>query len=640
MEKSISRLVSNIKAGKNTDNFQISIQLKYLLEKELGLEEYAKWFAYVYEVLKNYNLTILEYISNLNFITQNELLSNLFFEYNSQLRHLKGFELGNQAEIILKSNLLGPIAFFTPEVGRWSTVGGLGVMVDELSQGLVKLGQDIVLIAPYYEKNRKGETGYIYNDAAKFSYIGNIEVHLDQKYIFGVHHAVVNKVKLYFLHNYDIFPSPYPEGTQIFTMKQISLFSKACLELLCFISVVPALILTNDWFTGLSAAYAKHNHFGETFKGTTFFHIVHNLEASYEGRLYPQPNEGSFEFINKLPSYCVLDPYWRTKVVNPSRCAILMSDQWGTVSPSYRKDLLETSPLAYLLSSHKKPFAYPNGIFKEQRLKNLASAVGMSKEDAKFKIQMKYFGYKTGDLSVPVFSFVGRITQQKGVLLILEAAEGIINKYGGKVNILVGGMGNPKDPYCINCTNRINHLRFKYSYAFWANPYEFFTDGPLINVGSDFALMPSLFEPGGIVQHEFFIASTPVLAFKTGGLKDTVIEFDHNTNKGNGILFESHNYGDFMYAIERAMNLFNNKEKYEISRINAFNSAIDVMDVAINWCREFCRLRNKIFFNGSIFNEENQVNENMMNKVAELLKKFIYKDYVFSKDQVSLYFNI
>ena len=42
---------------------------------------------------------------------------------------------------------------------------------------------------------------------------------------------------------------------------------------------------------------------------------------------------------------------------------------------------------------------------------------------------------------------------------------------------------------------------------------------------ADFGLMPSAFEPGGIVQHEFFVGATPVVAFKTGGLKDSVIEF-------------------------------------------------------------------------------------------------------------------
>ena len=125
--------------------------------------------------------------------------------------------------------------------------------------------------------------------------------------------------------------------------------------------------------------------------------------------------------------------------------------------------------------------------------------------------------------------------------MILEAAEGIINKYNGKVNILVGGMGNPKDPYCANCIQKINYLVHKYPYNFWANPNEFFTDGPNVNVGADFGLMPSVFEPGGIVQHEFFIAGTPVLAFKTGGLRDTVFEYDYFTNKGNGITFEVNN---------------------------------------------------------------------------------------------------
>ncbi len=174
MEKSISRLVASIKSGKPTDNFQISIQLKYLLEKQLGSEEYVKWFTYVYEVLKNYNITFLDYFANLNFINQNEKLANLFFEYNSKLIYLRENEISNQADIIIRSNMLGPIAFVTPEIGRWSTVGGLGVMVDELSQGLAKLGQEVIIISPYYEKNRKGETGYLQNDPAKFEYLGKL----------------------------------------------------------------------------------------------------------------------------------------------------------------------------------------------------------------------------------------------------------------------------------------------------------------------------------------------------------------------------------------------------------------------------------------------------------------------------------
>ena len=62
---------------------------------------------------------------------------------------------------ILNYNKLDSIVLVTPEIGRWSTVGGLGVMVDELSLGLASLGEEVICISPYYERNRKGETGYL-----------------------------------------------------------------------------------------------------------------------------------------------------------------------------------------------------------------------------------------------------------------------------------------------------------------------------------------------------------------------------------------------------------------------------------------------------------------------------------------------
>lgn len=63
------------------------------------------------------------------------------------------------------------------------------------------------------------------------------------------------------------------------------------------------------------------------------------------------------------------------------------------------------------------------------------------------------------------------------------------------------------------------------------------------------------------------------------------------------IKIKNHAYADILYAVERAINLFKNKEKYEICRKNAFNSAIDVLDVAKAWSKEFCRLREKVIYN-------------------------------------------
>lgn len=64
--------------------------------------------------------------------------------------------MAKDCEKLIESNKLGPIVFCTPELGRWSTVGGLGVMVDELSLSLAKLGQEVIVISPYYERNRSG----------------------------------------------------------------------------------------------------------------------------------------------------------------------------------------------------------------------------------------------------------------------------------------------------------------------------------------------------------------------------------------------------------------------------------------------------------------------------------------------------
>ena len=160
-----------------------------------------------------------------------------------------------------------------------------------------------------------------------------------------------------------------------------------------------------------------------------------------------------------------------------------------------------------------------------------------------------------------------------------------------------------KDPYAASCAHRMYQLKNKYPNQFWAAPEEFFTDGALVNRGTDFGLMPSLFEPGGIVQHEFFVGGTPVIAFKTGGLKDSVIEFSWESDTGCGYTFESYKKEDFIYAIERAIGTYRNKPKYQRLRANAFNATMPGEKVSKAWLQEFFRLRNKVYYDYDKMNE-------------------------------------
>ena len=87
--------------------------------------------------------------------------------------------------------------------------------------------------------------------------------------------------------------------------------------------------------------YLRVKRYGDFFNGTKTFHIAHNLDPLYEGRLYPNPTtDGDLSYIHDLPNEFFIDPYWDKLVVNPSRCPLIACDNWGTVSQSYKYELL------------------------------------------------------------------------------------------------------------------------------------------------------------------------------------------------------------------------------------------------------------------------------------------------------------
>ena len=528
---------------------------------------------------------------------ESKLLGTL--EFLKQRKHEKLVEQGIQSihrdyfnifEQLLNQNKLGPLVFVTPEIGRFSKVGGIAVMVDELTRALVLLGCEVIVISPYYNFDRKGQTGYLKEEGVTWlknitTYVGNERIDV------GIHELKEHGITYYFIHHFDFFPTPYHAGSAIHQLKTIVLMAKAALELCCQIRLLPAVIITNDWFTGLVPAYGrKSSAFGATFQGTTFFHLVHNLEEGYEGKIYLDGYD-DLGYIHHLPRDIVVDPSSVQLCLNASRCALLSCNQWGTVSKSYCQDLMEglnPSPLRHYLVRFPRPFAHSNGIQVQERLKQITS-IAAGYADAKKKLQIKYFGAENE--AIPLLSFVGRICLQKGVHLILNAVRELVDKYSGRVQIIVGGMANYKDPYAAQCAWTMQGLRSSFPDNFWADPNEFFNDGPLLNLGSDFALMPSLFEPSGVVQQEYFLAGTPVIAFKTGGLKDTVFE----GTTGNGFTFEGYTHRDFVDAISRAISVYADKKRYQKLRENAKASVLDMRVVAQAWATEFSRLRNCIW---------------------------------------------
>lgn len=495
--------------------------------------------------------------------------------------------------LVARTTKLGPLVFLTAELGRFSTAGGLGVMVDELTKGLAALGLEVYVISPYYTVNRKNQTGYL---GENIHWTKNMVVNLGTHEVeCGIFEGVENGVNLVFIERGDYFPKVYADpGGAVRHMQTVILMSLGSLEVCCQKGLTPGLVVSNDWLPSMASGY--RNFFGPFFDNTSFYHIIHNLgDGAYEGRCYPSPQEGALEHVHRLPRHLVMNDSWESKVCNPSRTALLTVDNWGTVSPSYLKELLAGHPLSDLLQIAKSPFGYPNGIRQGEREAALRERGAASHEEAKELLQKRYFGFQQGDPSIPLFAFVGRITSQKGVHLILNAVDELIAHTGGKIQILVGGPANYSDAYSAGCARHMHDLKRRHPWCFWAGPDDFFTDGPLVNLGASFGLMPSAFEPGGIVQQEFFVAGTPVVAFRTGGLKDTVHEWRADEMEGNGFTFESYNQGDFVWAVKRALRVFSHPEEYSELRQSAYDTTIDVSQVAWAWSSEFHRLRNAMY---------------------------------------------
>ena len=259
--------------GIHHSNDNISKQLKDILNQKLSLKDFSDWFNNVIISMETDDLN--SYILSLGCLNQSEELDQEFFKYcyNLSKSKTKGFKYTFEAEKLYNANQLGIICFITPELGRWSTVGGLGIMVDELSQGLRSLGQDVIMISPYYYKNRKGETDYLKDDPFNIQFLKNISINLDTNYTFKIYYGEGNEgIKYYFIENKDMFPEVYPNFNTPDTLREIAGFAKCSLQLLKDLDSIPSIILTNDWFTGLVPAYGKNNSFGDAYKSTKFIH--------------------------------------------------------------------------------------------------------------------------------------------------------------------------------------------------------------------------------------------------------------------------------------------------------------------------------------------------------------------------------
>ena len=570
--------------------------LREILEDKLPLNIFIKWFLSLKELLDSKNMNIFDFLHNLYFLNNDEDLSTTFFKYCYKFFNSKKYKNNPEfcnycgiVESIYNSNILGSICFITPDIINYNNENKLGLVIDEISQGLKDLGQEIIIISPYYHS-------YNYKNM-NLQKIFQISTKLDINYSFDIFFQEKNGIKYYFIYNQNLFLYPYPDLSGVEALREISCFSKSALELLINLNLIPEIIVTCDSYSGFSPAYARTSSYSDFFKNTKIIHLCNNIEN--QGRIYLPLKEGTYEHIHQLLNEIITDPNdWR--LINPISCALRMCDEWATLSKSYQKNLLKESKLFNILSSlneKKNPLNISSGISKKEILE--IKMIGGDKEDVKRSIQRNYFCYKIYNPKIPLYSFIGNLNEENGALLLLDIAEKLFKETNNKINLLIIGSGNINDPYYQICLKKFDHLKKSFPFCIYFEPYRNFTSEEILLLikGSDFGLIPFMYDNWINLHYKYFAAESPVIGYSVGHLKDAVKEFNFNNMTGNGFLFDHFNSSEFYLSIKRSLDLFQNEIMLENCRKNCEESVMDLDDVCLELCRELYKLKNKIFFN-------------------------------------------
>ena len=332
-------------------------------------------------------------------------------------------------------------------------------------------------------------------------------------------------------------------------------FSRAVLEGLKAIDFQPDIIHAHDWQVGMVPTYLKTNYKYDAFyaKTATVF-TIHNL--AYQGS-YPRDlmytagisfEEFTPEKLEFYGSLCIL------------KGGIVFSDIVTTVSKKYAKEILTEEfgrGLDGVLQTRQSDlYGIINGIdydeWNPKTDKYLAvnydlKTIEKKEEGKKLFLDSCKLPYNS---KTPVIGIVSRLDPQKGFDILGEAMEELmklnlqfvlLGKGDANLQELFADIGRKypkKTSININFDNKIAHH---------------------IYAGCDMFLMPSYFEPCGLGQLISLKYGTVPIVHETGGLADTIKEFNPATGKGNGISFKDYDAASLLQAIKRALALYQKK---------------------------------------------------------------------------------
>ncbi|MDR3020755.1 MAG: glycogen synthase GlgA [Treponema sp.] len=437
------------------------------------------------------------------------------------------------------------ILMVTSEAVPWAKTGGLADMVSALSISLAKLGHEVKIVIPrYYSIDR--DKLELLPDALGTRMGEGIE---EWSAIYTTDMPGTTKknpVKVYFIDHEIFFGRDGIYGNLIETdfidnSRRYTFFCKAAFQLCRKLDWYPDVLHAHDWPAAVAPVYLKYAERTPESEGgfekTISVLTIHNL--GYQG-IYHKDN---FDYAGLGWDVYYYGGFEDWGMLNMLKAGLYSSDKLNTVSPNYAEETKIQEHGFRLDGVLRYRSADYSGILngidtdvwnpaKDKLLPETYSVKNMEgKAKAKEALQ-KEFGLPRDD-KVPVIGMVTRLTDQKGVGDLFGPTHGSVWSMCRDMDLQMVLLGSGEH-WCESeitvLASRLSNFKAKIGYSEKLSH--------LIEAGSDFFLMPSRYEPCGLNQMYSLVYGTLPIVRRTGGLADTVENYDQDKGTGTGFMFD------------------------------------------------------------------------------------------------------
>jgi starch synthase len=438
----------------------------------------------------------------------------------------------------------------------FAKVGGLADVLGALPRELENLGFSVTIILPQYRSI----------DLARF---GFERLHGLDSASFEIHRSTLpgTQVKVFLVGNPDFFGragiytdpatgADYPDQADRWIF-----FQRSAMEFIRTALGQVDVLHSHDHQTGLVPAYLRRLYRTDSvFARTATVFTIHNM--GYQG-IFPSDTMVRTGF--NRAEFFPLSPFEFFGRLNFMKVGVVFADVVTTVSETYAREIQQVGEFGYglegvLRSRAEPPIGILNGIDYEIWNPSRDSCLAATYSGAEFdgkrenkKALFREFGLDETRLDQPLLAMISRIDVQKGFDLLIAVLDDLLTY---DVSFVLLGSGNKETESKLRTIAAAHPgqagLKLDYNDRL----------AHLIEGGADVFLMPSKYEPCGLNQMYSMRYGTVPVVRATGGLADTVVEFDPATGLGTGFRFGPYDPFHFREAVLRALRYWDNKEMW------------------------------------------------------------------------------